>query len=95
MTWVLKQVQCNRGALGADYLKAGKPFGCRRVYWPTIRDELIEVRYRPHPLKRVFIPKSDRRQRWSGVAPVVDRFIPLLTCSVRDSLAHRLVGLRV
>jgi RNA-directed DNA polymerase len=71
----LKQVQRNRGAPGIDGMTVEELPGYLRVHWPRIRDELIEGRYRPQPVRRVRIPKPDGRQRPLGIPTVLDRFI--------------------
>ena len=71
----LKQVQRNRGAPGIDGMTVDELPGYLRVHWPRIRDELIGGRYRPQPVKRVWIPKPDGRKRPLGIPTVLDRFI--------------------
>ena len=71
----LKQVQRNRGAPGIDAMTVEELPGYLQVHWPRIRDELIGGCYRPHPVRRVLIPKPDGRQRQLGIPTVLDRFI--------------------
>ena len=71
----LKQVQRNRGAPGIDGMTVEELPGYLQVHWPRIRDELIGGCYRPHPVRRVLIPKPDGRQRQLGIPTVLDRFI--------------------
>ena len=46
-----------------------------RQHWPKIRQQLIDGRYRPKPVKRVEIPKPDGRKRKLGIPTVLDRMI--------------------
>jgi RNA-directed DNA polymerase len=49
--------------------------GYLREHWPTIRDQLLQGTYQPHPVKRVEIPKPDGGVRRLGIPCVVDRLI--------------------
>ena len=71
----LKQVQRNRGAPGIDAMTVEELPGYLQVHWPRIRDGRIGGCYRPHPVRRVLIPKPDGRQRQLGIPTVLDRFI--------------------
>jgi RNA-directed DNA polymerase len=73
MAWA--KVKANAGAPGVDGMTvAAFPAFCRE-HWPRIRSALMEGTYRPAPVRRVFIPKPDGRQRPLGVPTVLDRLI--------------------
>ena len=69
------RVKANAGAPGIDGMTVEAfPAFCRK-HWPRIRSALMEGTYRPAPVRRVFIPKPDGRQRPLGVPTVLDRLI--------------------
>jgi len=70
-----RRVKANAGAPGIDGMTVEAfPAFCRK-HWPRIRSALMEGTYRPAPVRRVFIPKPDGRQRPLGVPTVLDRVI--------------------
>ena len=68
------QVRRNRGAAGVDG-ETIEAIEARGVlgFLLALREELISERYRPQPVRRVFIPKPDGRQRPLGIPGVKDR----------------------
>ena len=71
-----EQVRRNRGSAGIDgeTLQAIEAQGVER-FLNDIEAELREGRYRPQPVRRVFIPKPDGRQRPLGIPRVRDRVV--------------------
>ena len=70
-----RRVKANAGAPGIDGMTVEAfPAFCRE-HWPRIRSALMAGTYRPAPVRRVFIPKPDGRQRPLGVPTVLDRVI--------------------
>ncbi|MDO8250886.1 MAG: group II intron reverse transcriptase/maturase [Rhodoferax sp.] len=70
-----KRVKANKGAAGADGLDIEQTAQLIRTNWPTIRKQLLQGVYRPSPVRRVSIPKSDGGQRELGIPTVTDRLI--------------------
>lgn len=68
------QVRRNRGAAGVDG-ETIESIEARGTLWflLELREELMQQRYRPQPVRRVFIPKPDGRQRPLGIPGVKDR----------------------
>ncbi len=71
----LKQVRHNKGAPGIDGMSVDELPDYLRHHWPEIRVQLETGRYRPQPVRRVEIPKSDGESRPLGIPTVLDRFI--------------------
>jgi RNA-directed DNA polymerase len=68
------QVRRNRGTAGIDgeTIEAIEERGVLE-FLLELREELTSQRYRPQPVRRVFIPKPDGRQRPLGIPGVKDR----------------------
>jgi len=71
----LKRVCANQGSPGVDGMTVDQLKDHLRVHWPEIRQQLLEGRYSPQPVKQVQIPKPDGGCRTLGIPTVVDRFI--------------------
>lgn len=70
-----KRVKANKGAAGVDGLDIEQTFQKLLTSWSRIRQRLIAGTYRPEPVRRVMIPKSDGSQRELGIPTVLDRLI--------------------
>jgi RNA-directed DNA polymerase len=70
------QVKRNRGAAGVDgeSIDAIEAQGVEQ-FLAAVREELTTQRYRPMPVRRVFIPKPDGRQRPLGIPRIRDRVV--------------------
>jgi len=73
-----KRVKANRGASGIDEVSIGdiESYGTEK-FLVEIRDELIENRYKALAVKRVYIEKSDGKQRPLGIPTVKDRIVQM------------------
>jgi RNA-directed DNA polymerase len=72
----LRRVETNKGSPGADGLSVEALRGNLRENWPRIKEELLEGRYRPQPVRKVEIPKpGGKGMRQLGIPTVMDRLI--------------------
>ena len=54
-----KRVKANKGAAGVDGMSVEELMPYCREHWETIKEQLLSEAYKPHPVKRVEIPKPD------------------------------------
>jgi group II intron reverse transcriptase/maturase len=71
----LRKVKRNKGSAGVDHMTTEEMSSYLMEHWPRLREELLAGVYRPAPVRRVSIPKSDGGMRELGIPTVVDRFI--------------------
>ena len=73
-----KRVKTNGGAGGIDGISIEdiESYGVEKLLAET-RQELQEGRYRPKPVKRVFIPKTDGKRRPLGIPVIKDRIVQM------------------
>lgn len=69
------RVMANKGAAGIDRMTVEQLQPYLKEHWPRIREELLEGRYRPQPVRGVEIPKPGGGMRQLGIPTVVDRLI--------------------
>ncbi|WP_246773997.1 hypothetical protein [Bradyrhizobium diazoefficiens] len=70
-----QRVMANKGAAGMDRMTVEQLQPYLKEHWPRIREELLEGRYRPQPVRGVEIPKPGGGMRQLGIPTVVDRLI--------------------
>lgn len=71
MAWA--KVKKNGGGAGVDRVTIAKFEERKADYLAVLHDKLREGLYRPQPVKRVNIPKSDGGQRKLGIPAIIDR----------------------
>jgi RNA-directed DNA polymerase len=72
----LRQVEGNKGSAGVDGVTVAALRASLREHWRRIKEELLEGRYQPQPVRKVEIPKpGGKGMRQLGIPTVVDRLI--------------------
>jgi RNA-directed DNA polymerase len=69
------RVMANKGAAGIDRMTVAQLQPYLKEHWPRIKEELLDGRYRPKPVRGVEIPKPGGGMRQLGIPTVVDRLI--------------------
>jgi RNA-directed DNA polymerase len=72
----LRRVKANKGSAGIDGMTVGQLSGYLKEHWLTIREQLLNGIYKPQPVRRVEIEKSDGGGiRKLGIPTTLDRFL--------------------
>lgn len=78
----LRRVKSNGGSPGIDGMRVEELGKWLIGNWSRLREELLNGRYEPKPVKRVEIAKPDGGVRKLGVPTVIDRFVQQATLQV-------------
>lgn len=70
-----KQVKRNGGSPGTDEMNIEDTGKYLQINWPRIRQDLLNGKYIPRPVKKVEIEKSGGGKRQLGIPCVIDRLI--------------------
>ena len=71
----VKRVKSNKGVAGVDKMTVYEIDTYFQNNKERIKKEILEKKYRPQPVKRVYIPKSNAKKRPLGIPSVMDRVI--------------------
>lgn len=71
----LAQVKRNKGSAGIDKMTVEELPPYLVQNWEQIKKQLLTGEYKPSPVRRVEIPKTDGSKRKLGIPTVLDRFI--------------------
>ena len=75
MLSALKAVKRNKGAAGIDKITVDELDEYFRRNWTEMKTDILEKKYKPQPVRRVYIPKSNGKMRPLGIPTVADRVI--------------------
>ena len=75
ISYAIKRVKSNKGAPGVDKMSVNEIDEYFRENWSDIKKNILAKRYKPQPVRRVYIPKDNGKQRPLGIPTVVDRVI--------------------
>jgi len=70
-----KRVKKNEGSHGVDGMKVDELLPYLKQHGETLKQSILEGKYRPQPVRRVEIPKPDGGIRLLGIPTVIDRMI--------------------
>lgn len=71
----MKRVKANKGASGIDKMKVDEIDKYFTKHKEEIVKDILNKKYKPQAVKRVYIPKSDGKLRPLGIPTVIDRVI--------------------
>jgi RNA-directed DNA polymerase len=81
-----EKVKKNRGSAGIDEVTIAQFEARQEFYLDLLRRKLREGTYRPQPVKRVEIPKSEGGVRKLGIPAVLDRVCQQALVQRRESI---------
>ncbi len=70
-----KRVKSNKGSHGIDGMKVDELLQYLKENGDSLRQSILDGSYKPSPVRRVEIPKSDGKKRPLGIPTAVDRVI--------------------
>ena len=78
----IKSVKKNKGAYGIDKMSVEELDGYFATHREEIKSQIRDGKYKPIPVRRVYIPKSNGKKRPLGIPTVVDRVVQQATAQV-------------
>lgn len=71
----IRRVKSNKGVAGVDKMTVNEIDEYFEANKETIKKQILEKKYKPQPVRRVYIPKPNGKKRPLGIPTVVDRVI--------------------
>ena len=71
----IKSVKKNKGAYGIDKMSVEELDGYFAKHREEIKSQIRDGKYKPIPVRRVYIPKSNGKKRPLGIPTVTDRVV--------------------
>lgn len=82
MDQALKAVKANKGSAGIDKMTTAEVESYLKEHQNELCQSIKEMKYKPQPVRRVYIPKPNGKQRPLGIPNVVDRVVQQATAQV-------------
>ena len=82
----IKRVKTNKGACGIDKMPVGELEEYFRKHKEEIISSIMNMTYKPQPVKRVYIPKPNGKKRPLGIPTAVDRVVQQATAQVLSQI---------
>lgn len=82
----IRKVKQNKGAPGVDKMTVKEVEYWFKQYQDELISKIMNKQYRPMPVKRVYIPKPNGKQRPLGIPTVVDRVIQQAMAQVLNTI---------
>lgn len=70
-----KRVKSNKGAPGVDKMPVDEIESYIKEHYEEIKEQVLTKKYKPQQVRRVYIPKANKKLRPLGIPTVVDRVI--------------------
>ena len=71
----MKRVEANKGASGVDKMQVSELESYFKEHKEEIKTSIMEMKYKPQPVRRVYIPQPNGKKRPLGIPTVADRVI--------------------
>lgn len=82
----IRRVKRNRGAAGVDGMKTSELDEHFSKHKEIIKQQIRNMQYRPKPVRRVYIPKPNGKQRPLGIPSVADRVVQQAAAQVLSGI---------
>ena len=78
----IKNVKRNKGAAGVDGMTVDELDVYFNLHRQELKTQIREGKYRPRPVRRVYIPKANGKKRPLGIPTVTDRVVQQMTAQI-------------
>lgn len=82
----VKRVKANKGACGIDKMSVSELDEYLRKHKEEIISSIMNMTYKPQPVRRVYIPKTNGKKRPLGIPTAVDRVVQQATAQVLSQI---------
>lgn len=82
----IRRVKSNKGASGIDKMTVDEIDGYFNEHFDEIKASIWAKKYKPQPVRRVYIPKANGKKRPLGIPVVIDRVIQQAVAQVLSEL---------